>query len=230
MIDFYHFPSPNTWKVAIMLEECGLPYRVRIVDIAADQQFAPDFLAISPNNRVPAIVDHDAPGGPRSVFESGAILVYLAEKTGRFLAAEGPARTEAFEWLFWQHGGLGPMAGQAHHFARAAPPGNDYAAARYVAEAARLYGVLDRRLAGRAWIAGDYGVADIACWGWVWFHRMHGQSLADFPQVRRWFNAMAARPAVARGRAVGVADLSVERQAIYDGPYYAAADDPARDS
>ncbi len=203
MIDFHYYPSPNTWKVAIMLEECGLPYRVVPVDITANDQFAPDFLRISPNNRVPAIVDHAVPEGPQPVFESGAILVYLAEKTGRFLAPAGPARVAAFEWLMWQVGGLGPMAGQAHHFRRYAPEGNDYAEGRFTAEAARLYRVLDTRLAGRDWIAGDYSIADMACWGWVWFHRLHGQDLADFPHVARWFFAMSERPAVQRGQALG---------------------------
>ncbi len=152
------------------------------VDITRNEQFEPAFLRISPNNRVPAIVDHDAPEGSRSVFESGAILVYLAEKTGRFLPASGPQRTAALEWLFWQMGGLGPMAGQAHHFRRYAPEGNEYGKERYTKETARLYGVLDRRLAGREWIVDDYGIADMACWGWVWFHRMHGQKLDDFPE------------------------------------------------
>ena len=201
MIDLHYFPSPNTWKASIRLEECGLPSRVKIVDITKDDQFAPDFLAISPNNRVPAIVDHDASEGSRPVFESGAILLYLDEKTGRFLAAEGPARTQAMEWLFWQVGGLGPMAGQAHHFRRYAAEGNGYAVERYTNECARLYGVLDRRVAGRDWIAGDYGIADIACWGWTWFHRLHGQNLDDFPEVRRWFLAVSARrPCSAPGR------------------------------
>jgi GSH-dependent disulfide-bond oxidoreductase len=180
VIDLHYFPSPNTWKASIMLEECALPYRLKIVDITKNEQFDAAFLAISPNNRVPAIVDHAAPEGARAVFESGAILVYLAEKTGRFLAPSGPERTQSLEWLFWQVGGLGPMAGQAHHFRRYAPDGNLYAVDRYTQECARLYGVLDRRLHGRDWLAGAYGIADISCWGWVWFHRLHGQSLGDF--------------------------------------------------
>jgi len=229
MIDLHYFPSPNTWKASIMLEECGLPYRVKIVDITRDDQFAPDFLAISPNNRVPAIVDHDASEGSRPVFESGAILLYLAEKTGRFLAAEGPARTQALEWLFWQVGGLGPMAGQAHHFRRYAAEGNAYAVERYTNECARLYGVLDRRLAGRDWIAGDYGIADIACWGWTWFHRLHGQNLDDFPEVRRWFLAVSARPAVQRARQVGLEAVQPATREMLQGDWYAQADEFAKD-
>ena len=222
MIDLYYFPSPNTWKASIMLEECGLPYQVKPIDITRDEQFAPEFLAISPNNRVPAIVDHDAPTGPQSVFESGAILLYLAEKTGRFLAPSGPDRVAALEWLMWQMGGLGPMAGQAHHFRRYASEGNDYAVERYTREAARLYHVLDRRLDGRDWIAGDYSIADIACWGWVWFHRMHGQDLADFPHVGRWFFAMSERPAVQRGKALRLDLVSDEFRALLEGPFFEA--------
>jgi GSH-dependent disulfide-bond oxidoreductase len=229
MIDLYYFPTPNTWKVSIFLEESGLPYRLIHVDIVNDEQFEPAFLRISPNNRVPAIVDQDAPEGPRSVFESGAILVYLAEKTGRFLAASGPKRTAALEWLFWQMGGLGPMAGQAHHFRRYAPEGNDYGKERYTKEAARLYGVLDRRLSGRKWIADDYGIADMACWGWVWFHRMHGQNLEDFPEVKRWFLHMAERPAVQRARLVGVEKVSPTMQKMYEGPWWQLPEDYAVD-
>jgi len=222
MIDLHYFPTPNTWKASIMLEECGLPYRVVPVDITKDAQLAPEFLAICPNNRVPAIVDHDTPWGTQSVFESGAILIYLAEKCGRFLAPSGPDRVAALEWLMWQMGGLGPMAGQAHHFRRYAPPGNDYGIERYTNEAARLYRVLDRRLEGREWIAGDYSIADIACWGWVWFHRMHGQDLADHPSISRWFFEMAKRPAVQRGKALGLDMVSEEFRTALQGPYYDA--------
>lgn len=230
MIDLYYFPTPNTWKVAILLEELGLPYRVNRIDITKSEQFAPEFLKISPNNRVPAIVDHDVPGAPQSVFESGAILVYLAEKTGRFLAPAGPDRVAALEWLFWQMGGLGPMAGQAHHFRRYAAEGNDYAIERYVKESARLYGVLDRNLAEREWVAGaDYGIADMACWGWVWFHPMHGQSLDDFPNVARWFHAMSERPAVKRGRLVGMETAAPDVRSVYEGPYYQAPIDHRAD-
>jgi GST-like protein len=223
MIDLYYFPTPNTWKVAIMLEELALPYRVRRIDITKGAQFAAEFLDISPNNRVPAIVDHDVPGAPQSVFESGAILVYLAEKTGRFLATAGPERVRAMEWLFWQMGGLGPMAGQAHHFRRYAAEGNDYVVDRYVKESARLYGVLDRNLAAREWVAGEgYGIADMACWGWVWFHPMHGQSLDDFPNIARWFHAMGSRPAVKRARLVGMDVLDAGARSFYEGVYYQA--------
>ena len=232
MIDLYYAPTPNTWKASIMLEECALPYRVIPVDIMAGDQKTPEFLAINPNGRIPAIVDHDAADedggdGPLPVFESGAILIYLAEKTGRFLAPSGPARAEALGWLMWQMGGLGPMAGQAHHFRRYAPPGNEYTEARFVKETARLYGVMDSHLAANEWLAGGaYSIADIACWGWVWYHRMHGVDLADFPAVARWFFAMSDRPAVQRGRLLGIESQSAENQARLKGAYY-GADGPA---
>jgi GSH-dependent disulfide-bond oxidoreductase len=227
MIDLYYAPTPNTWKASIMLEECGLPYRVVPVDIMAGDQKTPEFLAINPNGRIPAIVDHDAPDGPLPVFESGAILIYLAEKTCRFLAPAGRARAEALGWLMWQMGGLGPMAGQAHHFRRYAPPGNDYATDRFVQECARLYGVMESRLAAREWLAGDaYGIADIASFGWVWYHRMHGQSLEDFPSIARWFFAISTRPAVQRGRTLGIESQPEETRGRLLGPYY-AADGPA---
>ena len=223
MIDLYYAPTPNTWKASIMLEECGLPYRTVPVDILAGDQKTPEFLAINPNGRIPAIVDHDAPDGPLPVFESGAILIYLAEKTGRFLPSAGRARVEALGWLMWQMGGLGPMAGQAHHFRRYAPAGNEYATDRFVNECARLYGVMDSRLASNEWLAGGaYSIADIACWGWVWYHRMHGQKLDDFPAVARWFFAMAERPAVQRGRTLGIESQSEETRARLVGPYYGA--------
>jgi len=223
MIDLYYAPTPNTWKVSIMLEECGLAYRVIPVDIMAGDQRKTEFLALNPNGRVPAIVDHEGPDGDQPVFESGAILLYLAEKTGRFLATGGRARVEAFSWLMWQMSGLGPMAGQAHHFRRYAPPGNEYSAARFVTESARLYGVLEGRLAGNEWLAGGaYGIADMACWGWVWFHPMHGQDLKNFPAVARWFYAISARPAVQRARAVGLENISEEARARLSGPYYGA--------
>lgn len=222
MIDLYYFPTPNTWKVSIILEECELPYRVTIVDITENEQFDPSFLAISPNNRVPAIVDHDSPHGRQPVFESGAILVYLAEKTGRFLPSAGPGRVSALEWVFWQMGGLGPMAGQAHHFCRYAPEGNTYAIERYTGEVERLYRVLDGQLEGRDWIAGEYGIADMACWGWVWFHRMHAIQLDDFPNVARWFFSMAERPAVARARRIGLEAVAPDFAEILQGPFYDA--------
>jgi GST-like protein len=229
MIDLYYYPSPNTWKVSILLEETGLPYRVVPVDIMKGEQSDPAFLDICPNGRVPAIVDQDAPGGPQPVFESGAILVYLADKAGQFLAPSGRSRIEALKWVFWQVGGLGPMAGQAHYFRRYQPDGNEQAAERFVRETARLYGVLDKRLEGRQWIAGDYGIADMACWGWVWFHRMHGQTLDDFPEVARWFFAMAERPAVERARKIGIDMLDPEARSILEGPYYNAPVDFAAD-
>lgn len=219
MIDLYFTPSPNTWKVSIMLEECGLAYRVVPVDIGKGKQFAPGFLRISPNNRVPAIVDHDSRGAPQPVFESGAILIYLAEKTGLFFAPSGPDRVAALEWLFWQIGGLGPISGQAHHFRRSAPPGNDHALERYTTELDRLYGVLDRRLEGRDWIAGDYSIADIACWGWVWFN---GPVPDAFPNIGRWAGAMAARPGVARGRRAGFETLDEAGRSRLSGPWYDA--------
>lgn len=224
MIDLYYAPTPNTWKVSIMLEECELPYRVMPLDIMAGEQKKPEFLTINPNGRIPAIVDHDAPNGPLPVFESGAILIYLAEKTGRFLAPSGRARAEALGWLMWQMGGLGPMAGQAHHFRRYAPEGNAYSADRFVTETARLYGVMDSHLQKQEWLAGGaYGVADIASWGWVWYHRMHGQDLKDFPAVARWFFAVSERPAVQRGRTLGIESQSEENQARLRGPFYGAA-------
>jgi GST-like protein len=223
MIDLYYAPTPNTWKASIMLEECALPYRVIPVDIMAGDQKLPEFIAINPNGRIPAIVDHDAPDGPLPVFESGAILIYLAEKTGRFLAPTGRARVDALGWLMWQMGGLGPMAGQAHHYRRYAPEGNEYSADRFVSESARLYGVMDRQLASNEWLAGgEYSIADIASWGWVWYHRMHGQDFKDFPSVARWFFAMAERPAVQRGRLLGIEDQSEEIRNRTLGPYYAA--------
>jgi GST-like protein len=200
MIDLHYWPTPNGHKITIFLEEAGLDYRILPVDIGKGEQFRPEFLAISPNNRMPAIVDH-APadgGAPISVFESGAILVYLAEKTGRFLPRDPRARLRALEWLFWQVGGLGPMAGQNHHFRNYAPETIPYAVDRYVNETNRLYGVLDHRLRGREFIADDYSIADMASYPWIVPHAQQGQDLEDFPDLKRWFEAMRARPAVAR--------------------------------
>ena len=231
MIDLYYTPTPNTWKVSIMLEECGLPYRVVPIDIMAGDQKRPAFLAINPNGRVPAIVDHDAPDGSLPVFESGAILIYLAEKTHRFLAPAGRARAEAQSWLMWQMGGLGPIAGQAHHFRRYAPPGNEYSTDRFVKECARLYGVMESHLRNHEWLAGGaYSIADIASWGWVWYHRMHGQNLDDFPSVTRWFFAISARPAVQRGRTLEIENQSEETRARLLGPYYGANGPASRTS
>ena len=198
MIELYYWPTPNGHKVTMLLEEVGVPYEIKPVDISAGDQFKPDFLKISPNNRMPAIVDH-APadgGAPIAVFESGAILLYLAEKTGRFLPADLRRRTTVLEWLFWQVGGLGPMAGQNHHFAQYAPEKIRYAVDRYVKETNRLYGVLDHRLEGRAFIAGtDYSIADMAAYPWIVPHKRQGQNLDDFPNVKHWFETIRARPA-----------------------------------
>ena len=200
MIDLYYWTTPNGHKITMFLEEAGLPYRIVPINIGKGEQFAPDFLKISPNNRIPAIVDHaPADGGePLSVFESGAILLYLADKTGRFLPADLRGRNEALQWLFWQMGGLGPMAGQNHHFATYAPEPIPYAIERYVKETSRLYAVLDRRLAGREFIAGDYSIADMACYPWIVPHERQRQDLADFPNLARWFAAIGARPATVR--------------------------------
>ncbi|MDZ3836136.1 MAG: glutathione S-transferase N-terminal domain-containing protein [Rhodospirillales bacterium] len=200
MIELYYWTTPNGHKITIFLEEAGLPYVLKPVDIGKGQQFAPEFLAISPNNRIPAIVDLDPAdgGGPLSVFESGAILQYLAEKTGRFLPSDLRGRVEVMQWLFWQMGGLGPMAGQNHHFSQYASEKIPYAIERYVKETERLYGVLDERLEGRTFIAGDYSIADMACYPWIVPHENQGQRLEDFPNLARWFAAVRERPAVVR--------------------------------
>ena len=203
-IQLHAFDTPNGRKISVALEEMDLPYQVHIVDIGQDEQFNPAFLAISPNNKIPAIVDTDGPGGaPISVFESGAILVYLAEKTGRFLPQDTAARVAVFEWLMFQMGGFGPAPGQVHHFiALKDEQQRRYGLERFMAETRRLYGVMDRRLAGRAFFAGDLSIADFAVLGWVWRHTRHQVDLADFAHVQRWYQAMMARPAVARGFAV----------------------------
>lgn len=200
MIDLYFWPTPNGLKLKLFLEETGLAYRQVPVDIGAGDQFKPEFLAISPNNRIPALVDHaPADGGvPLSLFESGAMLLYLAEKTGRFLPVDPRGRAQVLQWLFWQVGGLGPMAGQNGHFSVYAPEEVPYAIDRYTRETHRLYRVLDRQLQGRDFIAGDYSIADMACYPWIVPHAAHGQDLAEFPQLRRWFDAIAARPATQR--------------------------------
>jgi len=200
MIDLYYWTTPNGHKITLFLEETALPYRIVPVNIGAGAQFEPAFLAIAPNNRIPAIVDHSPKDGgpPLSVFESGAILMYLAEKTGRLLPSDLRGRVEVTQWLFWQMAGLGPMAGQNHHFARYAPEKIPYAIERYVNETNRLYGVLDRRLADRAYIAGDYSIADIACYPWIVSHEAQGQRLADFPHLKGWFETIHDRPATIR--------------------------------
>ena len=200
MIELYAWPTPNAHKVSIMLEECALAYEVIAVDITRGDQFRPDFLKISPNNRMPAIVDRDGPEGrPVSVFESGAILIYLAEKCGRFLPPGGNARYAVLEWLMFQMANLGPVCGQAHHFRDAAAEKIPYAIDRFTNEAGRLYAVMDRRLAEADYLAGAYSIADMACWPWVRLHRYHGQDWAPYPNVKRWFDAISARPAVQRG-------------------------------
>ena len=200
MIDVYYWTTPNGHKITVFLEETGLPYRIIPVDIGKGAQFEPAFLAISPNNRIPAIVDH-APasgGAPISVFESGAILLYLAEKTGKLLPADPRGRAQVLQWLFWQVGGLGPMAGQNHHFARYAPEKIPYAIERYTKETNRLYGVLNRRLADRPFVAGEYSIADIASYPWIVPYEAQGQKLEDFPHLHRWFETIRDRPATIR--------------------------------
>jgi GSH-dependent disulfide-bond oxidoreductase len=199
-IDLYYWPTPNGFKISIMLEECRLPYRMIPVNISKGDQFKPEFLAISPNNRIPAIVDPDGPGGkPISIFESGAILQYLGRKTGKFYPAAERARMEVDQWLFWQVGNLGPMAGQAHHFRLYAPEKLPYAIERYTNECNRLYGVMNKRLADREFLAGKYSIADIASVGWASRWERQGQDMGQFPHVKRWLETLLARPAVHRG-------------------------------
>jgi len=206
MIELHTYNTPNGRKVSVALEEMGLPYTVKVVDITKDQQFAPAFLKISPNNRIPAIIDPDGPGGsPISVFESGAVLLYLGEKTGQFLPSGLRERVPVLEWLMWQMGGFGPMPGQVHHFLTVNGEDQRYGLARYMKETRRLYGVLDRRLAQVEHVAGQVLVADFAILGWVWRHERHKVDLTDFPHVRRWFDTLMARPGVQRGFAVVLA-------------------------
>ena len=205
MIDLHYWPTPNGHKITMFLEEAGQPYRIVPVNIGAGEQFKPEFLAISPNNRMPAIVDHTPIGGgkPMSVFESGAILLYLAQKTEQFIPQDVRGNVEVLEWLFWQVGGLGPMAGQNHHFSRYAPEKIPYAVERYVRETNRLYGVLDHRLADREFVAGEYSIADMAAYPWIVPHEAQGQNLADFPNLNRWFAAIGSRPATIRAYGIG---------------------------
>ena len=207
MIDFYYAPTPNGWKVAIMLEECGLDYHTHLMRLSEGDQFAPEFLAVSPNAKMPAIVDHDVEGEPVSVFESGAILIYLARKAGRFIP-EGPlAEKEMLEWLFWQVGNQGPMAGQLSHFVNYAPPGEDYGRERYLGEYDRNLGVLENRLGGRDYILGDYSIADMISFPWAFIAKPLGASLEEFPNVAAWRGRIKDRPAVRRA-----IDLHKDRQ------------------
>ena len=200
MIELYYFPSPNGLKIAIMLEECGLPYEVVPVDIGSGEQFRPEYLLLNPNNKIPTIVDRET---GISVFESGAILIYLAEKSQQFLPTAADQRIEVLSWLFWQVGGLGPMAGQAHHFRAFATEDVPYGIERYTKEINRLYGVMNRRLGDAEYLAGVYSIADIACWPWIVSHERQGQDLDEFRNVKRWFEAVRERPGVMRGFALG---------------------------
>lgn len=206
MIELFTAPTPNGWKISVMLEECGLPYKVRWVNIGKGDQFKPEFLAISPNNRIPAIVDHDPPGGgaPVPLFETGAILLYLAEKAGRFMPADLRGRKAVHEWLFWQVGGLGPMLGQHGHFKLYAPERIPYATDRYRSETLRLYGVLDHQLGRSEHVAGpEYTIADIACFPWVQTYKAQEIDLSQFPHIDRWYRQLKERPALRRGMDVG---------------------------
>jgi GST-like protein len=227
VIDFYFAPTPNGWKVAILLEELGLPYNMIPVRLGKGDQFKPEFLAISPNNRMPAIVDHDVPGDPVPIFESGAIMWYLAEKAGKYLPTEPLGRKEAMEWLFWQVGNQGPMAGQLSHFVNYAPEGiGDYGHQRYAREYDRCLGVLERRLQGglkgRDYILGDYSIADMICWPWVLIAKPLGASLAPFPNVTAWRSRIKDRPAVRRAVDLGKEmrrsgpPIDAERKMLYE--------------
>lgn len=224
MIDLHYWTTPNGHKITIFLEEVGVPYRIIPVNISKGDQFKPEFLAIAPNNRIPAIVDHAPAGGgaPISVFESGAILQYLAEKTGQLMPSEVRGKTEVMQWLFWQMGGLGPMAGQNHHFVQYAPEKIPYAIDRYVKETNRLYGVLNKRLADHEFVAGTYSIADIAAYPWIVPWKRQNQNLDDFPHLRRWFEAIRARPATVRAYAKAdeinqAATVSEESRAVLFG-------------
>jgi GSH-dependent disulfide-bond oxidoreductase len=203
MIDLYYWTTPNGHKITIFLEESELPYTIHPINIGKGDQFQPSFLQISPNNRIPAIVDQDPVDGssPITVFESGAILQYLAEKTGRFLSADVRGRVETMEWLFWQMGGLGPMLGQNHHFAQYAPEKIPYAINRYIKETERLYGVLNKQLSEKEFITGEYSIADMAAYPWIVSHKLQQINLTDFPNIQRWFESLQNRPAIKRAYA-----------------------------
>ncbi len=203
MIDVYFWPTPNGQKVTIALEELRLPYNVIPINIGKGDQFKPEFLKISPNNKMPAIVDADGPGGkPISIFESGAVLIYLAEKTGGLMPTDARGRYKVLEWLMFQMASVGPMLGQAHHFRRYAPEQIQYAIHRYTNEAKRIYGVIDKRVGEVPYLAGEYSIADIATYPWLKLHKLQGQNLEDFPNLKRWYEAMEARPAVQKGMAL----------------------------
>ncbi|KAM3110853.1 glutathione binding-like protein [Phormidesmis sp. 146-33] len=216
MIDLYYWMTPNGHKITMFLEEVGLPYTIAPINIGKGDQFQPEFLKISPNNRIPAIVDHEPVGGgePISVFESGAILLYLAEKTGKLIGEDLRSRVEVLQWLFWQMGGLGPMAGQNHHFNQYAPEKIPYAIDRYVKETGRLYAVLNQRLSDREFVAGNYSIADMAAYPWIVPYDRQGQNLEDFPHLKRWFEAIKERPATIRAyekaEAFKTQNLSIE--------------------
>jgi len=218
-IELYYWPTPNGWKITIMLEELGLPYRLAYVNIGKGEQFEPEFLKIAPNNRMPAIVDADGPGGkPISVFESGAILQYLGRKTGKFYPSGERERVRVDEWLFWQMGGLGPMCGQAHHFRNYAPEQVPYAITRYTNEVNRLYGVMNTHLACRDFLADEYSIADMACYGWVRPYERQGQNIDDFPHLKAWLERVGGRTAVIAGIKVGEEmkqklDLATDKEA-----------------
>jgi len=218
-IALYYWPTPNGWKISIILEELGVPYELHLINIGKGEQFEPGFLKIAPNNRMPAIIDPEGPdGAPISIFESGAILQYLGRKFGQFYPSDERGRVEVDQWLMWQMGGLGPMCGQAHHFRQYAPEQVPYAIDRYTNEVNRLYGVMNKRLADRDFLAGDYSIADMACVGWIRPYARQGQDLNDFPHLKRWFETVMARPAVARGMAVGKderekVDLAADKEA-----------------
>lgn len=203
-IELFYWPTPNGWKITIYLEEAELPYDIRYVNIGAGDQFKPDFLKIAPNNRMPAIIDPDGPGGePISIFESGAILQYLGRKTGKFYPKDERARVKVDEWLMWQMGNVGPMLGQLHHFGKYAPEKIEYAITRYSNEANRLYGVMNKQLEDKEFVAGEYSIADMAIFGWMLLYERHGIDGAEFPHFKRWADTMNARPAVQRGLKVG---------------------------
>ena len=224
-IELYYWPTPNGWKISIMMEELGIPYEVKYINIGAGDQFEPEFLKIAPNNRMPAIIDPEGPDGqPISVFESGAILQYLGRKFNKFYPADERSRVEVDEWLMWQMGGLGPMAGQAHHFRVYAPEKVPYAIDRYTNEVNRLYGVLNKRLENRDFIASEYSIADMACIGWAQLWERQGQDIKQFPNLESWIERMKARPAVAKGLALGLEkrdqssfDKDKEQQAVLFG-------------